>query len=510
MVSCSRGPFSIEVVGVVRFTGETSFVAVCATVMALVLFTACAGPSYRQQVLKDMELRAQERILHRARVDLEQGAYEDVIRRLTRLLDRSPSTPLREEAIWLLARALEEHGERQQALAHYRKLAASRTDTPHRNEARDRIAELERTLGAMAKERSPARVVRTAIHRHGSAPRDIALWIQQRAREGYITVLLDLGCGDHGHAVPPRSNGLSFGPSTMGDRLARWIQEATHEGLRVFVGVHLRCLGMLHPDPPDEWRDRRYDPLSKTVDASPFYDLFHPDYRAFLGHMLETIARHPLDGFVYLNEYPSGPYDGFSMWATRAFSRAFGAPLTPPALFGADRSTQALGQKTAWVRASGLALAPEFWRWAGWKMRQRLILLRQLSQRLKTSHPELAFGVSLRLQGLMEPNEVLVCANEDVLETARSEVDIVLLATGREAQTACPGRYDRHRSTSADTLDQEVLERFRNLAGATKEIWLDLSRDDPDEATELVEWIRQVVSSSDDAPFARFGFVEQR
>ena len=59
-----------------------------------------------------------------------------------------------------------------------------------------------------------------------------------------------------------------------------------------------------------------------------------------------------------------------------------------------------------------------FWRWAGWKARERLTILEAAVNRLRSRHPTVHFGLELHPHSLTDPVDALVQYAEDAMDAA--------------------------------------------------------------------------------------------
>ena len=59
-----------------------------------------------------------------------------------------------------------------------------------------------------------------------------------------------------------------------------------------------------------------------------------------------------------------------------------------------------------------------YWRWAGWKARERLTILEALIDRLRSQFPTVQFGLELHPHGFTDPVGALVTYAEDAMDAA--------------------------------------------------------------------------------------------
>ncbi|MGH7255052.1 MAG: hypothetical protein ACREI3_04675, partial [Nitrospirales bacterium] len=184
---------------------------------------------------------------------------------------------------------------------------------------------------------------------------------------------------------------------------------------------------------------------------------------------LRDLVKTGLDGLLFRAE-PLGPYDGFSRFARAGFEEDFTIPLDPTRLFrreGAGRSPSDAGQLTETIEGAS-AVAPEFWRWVGWKARERVTILSRLARGLSHEAPQLHIALEVHPESITRPVLALVAYSEDVLEARRRGFSIFLIRP--LVPDADPGRSP---NTLTFTADQPAFtERLQELFGHDDTIWL--------------------------------------
>ena len=118
---------------------------------------------------------------------------------------------------------------------------------------------------------------------------------------------------------------------------------------------------------------------------------------------------------------PVGLYEGFSPLAVQLFAREFDVDFDPVRMFNDDRAVHATDSN------SGVHLSAVFWKWAGWKARERLRILRNLVQTLRVRLPHLEFGMTLQPQSITDPIRGLIHFAEDWVDVARGPFDMFLI-----------------------------------------------------------------------------------
>ena len=136
---------------------------------------------------------------------------------------------------------------------------------------------------------------------------------------------------------------------------------------------------------------------------------------------LSRLRDLPLTGLVIRNEVPVGLYEGFSPLAVQLFAREFGVDFDPVRMFNDDRAVFATDSE------SGVHLPAVFWKWAGWKARERYRIIQSLVQTLRVRLPNLEFGVTLQPQSVTAPVRGLIHFAEDWGDVARGPFDMFLV-----------------------------------------------------------------------------------
>ncbi len=356
--------------------------------------------------------QTEKRSLQQAEFTFLRGDYSAAVLLLNRFLRTHPQSPRSLEARWWLARAYQEAGKLSSAVEHFRFLATTPIPNPYQTEAQLRMTQLVDRLGESMTNASITGILVSL----GSVqtPSDLdSVILTNQAIEGSM-IFLDVPCGVDGNVL---GTGQPFSLETMHAA----IQHLHAQGVAVYLGVTLRCLGCFAQDQPntlESWKDWEYDPQSRRLRRSPYYSLNFWSYRAFLVEWIAQLRDLPLTGLVFRNEVPVGMYEGLSPLAARLFAQEFGVDFHPVGLFHEDRSGLTTDSN------SGVQLPAVFWKWAGWKARERLRILQNLVQTLRVRLPRFQFGIEVQLQSVADPVQGLVSFAEDWGDIARGPFDM--------------------------------------------------------------------------------------
>jgi len=407
-----------------------------------------------------MELRAEiEKLsLQQAQRAFFRADYSTAVSLLNRFLDTHPQSPRSLEARWWLARAYQKTGNLPSAIEQYRFLANTWTWNVYQADARSRVAQLEERLG-----KSPANGSGKGILVSlGSLTGDVDAAVSASMDIEGSTVLLDVPCRVHGH-MPDNGQPLSF------EAIQSVIQRLHARGAAVYLGVTPRCLGhVARQRDMENWRDRTYDPQPGTLRRSSYYSLHFAGYQAFLADWLAQLRDLPLTGLVIRNEVPVGLYEGFNPVAVRLFAREFGVDFNPVRMFNGDQAVLQTNSE------SGVHLPAVFWKWAGWKARERLRNLRGLVRTLRVRLPHLEFGMTLQSQSITNPVRGLTHVAEDWVDVTREPFDRFLITIKEERESTLAHQTSQSSPTGFPESHDETaaVAKMVEHLGKPEKIWV--------------------------------------
>jgi hypothetical protein len=156
-----------------------------------------------------------------------------------------------------------------------------------------------------------------------------------------------------------------------------------------------------------------------------------------------------------------GPYDGFSAFGVRGFERDFHTRMEPAQLF---TGTLSAAQAPALGHAPAQPFPAEYWRWAGWKARERVKILDRLSRAMRLHGNIRDVAVEVHPEAVTDPRAALVRYGEDLLEAKRRFQYFLLRAS---SQASSPGANGRQTSM--------IVEQMKGLLGSTDRIWTTIS-----------------------------------
>ncbi len=391
-----------------------------------------------------------ERLFQDARHHFEAREFQRVIADLSKLLALQPQDGLEREGRWLLGQTYDQIRDWKGAQREYATLASTGTGQRYQEAASQRLEEIQGLLKKIETAPQQTQAIRFALNQL-PVTAGFEQGIQKMKQDGVTTLLIDLGCQ---RKVLSAEFSQESSPALvkLETLLRNYAQRIHSVGLSMYVGVNLRCLGHWAPSQHQAWQDLTYQIATRTSNPSKKFDLFHPAYQEFLTRFLVRLCKNGVDGLVFLKDHPLGLFDGVTRIGIKRFEKQFGASFDPRQIFheGFDPLEISRGSKgTSQVKKSGKNNTL-FWRWAGWKARERLNILEAVVDHVRSQYPSVQFGLELHPHGLTDPVGALVEYGEDALD-----------ATGRHFSFFFVRPEIDRRSTFTE---QAVIEKLRRIS----------------------------------------------
>ncbi len=396
--------------------------------------------------------RIHDRLIQEARHHFEEGDFPQAIRQLTQLLGLHPQSDLEEEGHWWLGQSYEQIGDWKSAQHEYRFLASAPIGQRYQSHSAQRLKEIQSLLEQTESPPKDTQAIRFALNQLPGTD-GFEQGINKMKQDGVTTLLIDLGC-----LRTPLSNSPSKSSEQLPEigqlqaSLRSYVEQSHRAGLLMYVGVNLRCLGHWSPSEHQAWRDRMYQVDTGEFQTTPLFDLFHPAYQEFLSRFLSRLCKEGVDGLVFLNDHPLGIVDGVTQIGVQRFEKQFGVAFDPSQIFHQGFDPLQIGKTSQRPLGPAGSSAEHslFWRWAGWKARERLTILEAVVDRLRSQYPSVQFGLELHPHALTDPVGALVKYAEDAMDATRRPFSFFFVRP----------ELDR-RSTFTE---QAVIEKLRRIS----------------------------------------------
>ena len=418
--------------------------------------------------------RIHEHLFKESQDHFEGGEFPQAISSLTRLLALNPEGPIERDGQWLLAQSYHQIGEWESSVDLYRTLASAPKGNQYQREAMLKFKEIQGLLEQSNLPPQDTQAIRLTLEQlpntsgfdHG---------IQKMKQDGVTTLLIDLGC--KGAAVQtdrPQRGGSPQDLPSLHALLHSYASRSHRQHVLMYVGVNLRCVGNWHILRGSEWHDRSYNVATHVVEANMFFDVFHPDYQEFLEGFLAQLSEDGVDGIVFLDDHPLGVVDGVSLKGLQRFEKGLGVAFQPSRVFRQDfdplqASKHSQKSTSTETRSHEDAV---FWRWAGWKARERLNILEELMGNLRKRYPTVLFGLELHPHGFTDPVRALVDYGEDAMEAARRPFSFFFVRPELDRKSAFDQQavIDKLRRIST----KAVLTRLLPVVDNPRRVWVSM------------------------------------
>ena len=426
-----------------------------------------------------MELRAQaeERLLEDAKLAFVRSDYPEAVLLLNRFVKTHPHSKWVPEAQWWLARSYEQSGNLRLALGRFQRLAQSSTGHPYRQEAKLRAQALIEALGIKALPSTTRGVAVRLSDIHGGS--EISSLGSHIHATGGEVLLINLGCPEShqpGGIIEETKNENSGWSNHYGRGLGPLIDDAFQMGQAVYLGVSLPCLGMFAMDSEEDmadWHDWFFEPQSQQIRMSPYFSLFSSEYQTALLDMLSRLSRFKIVGMVFQEDVPLSPYQGLSSIAMKRFSEAFDTPLHPETLFLRGNPVRTSQRSPVKIEELLMETYPDvFWKWAGWKSRERLRVMRELMRSVREQFPHLQFGVEVHPESLYAPVYALANFSEDWVEMAHAPFDFFVTRVSDIESSGMYSNFPNQNQATPRVFEQDLIQRMVKFVDDPQKVWV--------------------------------------
>jgi len=416
-----------------------------------------------------------DRLFQEARHHFQAREFPQAIRELSRLLGLNPHADLEREGHWWLGQSYDQVEDWESAQREYRVLASAPAGRRYQSQSTQRLKEIQGVLEQRLLPPKDSQAIRFALNQLPGAE-SFEQGISKMKRDGVTILLIDLGCQRTVLSPSSLPNPEAKLPEfAQLQRVLRDYAKRSHRvGLLMYIGVNLRCLGHWAPSQHQEWRDQMYQVDTKTLNRTEWFDLFHPAYQEFLTRSLARFFQEGVDGLVFLNDHPLGPYDGLTRIGVKRFEKQFGVTFEPSMVFQKGFDPSRITKKS-----SGLATSIDsgvndslYWRWAGWKARKRLTLLEAMVDRLRMQYPSAQFGLELHPHGLTDPVGALVQYAEDAMDAAGRSFSFFFVRPEIDRRSSFTEKAVLAKLRRIST--KAVLDRLLPVVNDPRRVWVSL------------------------------------
>ena len=418
--------------------------------------------------------RIHDRLFQEAQHHFEAGDFPQAIRELTRLLALNPQDDLERDGHWWLGQSYAQVKDWESAQREFRVLASAPIGQRYQSKSVRRLEEIQGFLEQRDGPPKDTQAIRFALNQLPGAD-GFEQGIKKMKQDGVTTLLIDLGC---------QRTALNNSPSQSSEKLPEigqlqallrsYVGRSHRAGLLMYVGVNLRCLGHWAPSEHQVWRDRMYRVDTGTFQTTPWFDLFHPAYQEFLSRFLTRLCKERVDGLVFLNDHPLGLVDGVTQIGVKRFEKQFGVAFDPSQIFhkGFDPLRIAKASQGLSGTAGSNAKDSLFWRWAGWKARERLTILEAVVDRLRSKYPSVQFGLELHPHALTDPVGALVKYAEDAMDATRRPFSFFFVRPEIDRRSTYTEQVVTEKLRRIST--KAVLDRLLPVVDDPRRVWVSM------------------------------------
>ncbi len=415
-----------------------------------------------------------EQLLKKAQGHFGAQQFQEAIRELTRMLALDPDLDLEGDGHWWLGQSYDHVKDWESAQQEYRWLASAPTGQRYRSHSSKRLKEIQVLLEQKKAPPRDTQAIRFALNQLPVAE-GFEEGITKMKHDGVTTLLIDLGC-ERSVLNQADSQSLEKRPGIVGlQALLRSYATRSHRaGLLMYIGVNLRCLGNWAPSEHQSWRDRTYQIDTKTFQTTKWFDLFHPAYQEFLSRFLIRICKEGVDGVVLLNDHPLGPVDGVTKIGLKRFEKQFGVTFDSSQVFyqGFEPLHLANVSRGGSIQMGENTKDRLFWRWVGWKARQRLAILESVVDRLRSQYPSVQFGLELHPHALTNPVGALVKFAEDAMDATQRPFSFFFVRPEIDRRSTYTEKAVIEKLRRIST--KAVLERLLSVVDDPRRVWVSM------------------------------------
>ena len=427
--------------------------------------------------MRELRAQAEERLLQDGKLAFDRSDYPEAILLLSRFIKTHGYSVHVLEAQWWLAQSYEQLGNLHLGLDHFQRLAKSAYDHPYRREARLRAQFLIQTLGIGAISR---KIHGVAIDLESlQNEKETALLVARFRQDKGAILMVNLGCPIQDLAKEnnePQGRKPTNWGNQVGQRLEPLVEDAYKAGQAVYLGVSLPCLGLFAEGEGDEtlqWYDWVFEPRLQKVRTSPYFSVYSARYQAVVLDMLTKFSEFHIAGIVFQEDIPLGPYQGLSPVAIKRFEEKFETSLNVSTLFIQKVPFFKSQLRVENVQDSrSLSYPAVFWKWVGWKFRERLRVINGFMQSLRSRFPHLQFGTEIHLESLTNPVYALAMFSEDWVEVAQAPFDFFVANVTDSSLLRMHQNLSSKSRFPRQMVSRSLVEQMIDYLGEPQKVWV--------------------------------------
>ncbi len=189
--------------------------------------------------------------------------------------------------------------------------------------------------------------------------------------------------------------------------------------------------------------------------------------------MLAKLSRFKIAGLVFQEDAPLGPYQGLSPIAKKRFADVFDVQLYPTTLFRRGNPVRTSQRGPEEVQEILMETYPDvFWKWAGWKSRERLRVMKTLMQSVREQFPHLQFGVEIHQESLHAPVYALANFSEDWVEMAQAPFDFFVARVFDTGGSRIYSNLPHASQSNSRSFEEDLIQRMVNFLEEPQKAWV--------------------------------------
>jgi len=201
---------------------------------------------------------------------------------------------------------------------------------------------------------------------------------------------------------------------------------AHKKGLRVFAWMTTRYADYGLEDRKD-LNCKAYDFHTKNITPCKGLDLFNEDTVSHLEKLFGDIAKYPIDGILFQDDLVLKHNEGFGSYAQTLFEKDTGRRLAANELYSNVQENGSGGYTAVYT--------DEFWRWATWKNKRMLHVVKRIRAAVKNKRTDVKFAINLMYESISNPPYAMAWLSQSFDEAIKLDFDYyAIMAYHRQMQ----------------------------------------------------------------------------